>query len=238
MRPEGACPASGRFLLAGAADGSALSLRRNRLTTAQRIRRISAAANNGCGGGLTPIVPCGTAGKGARCAFQAEPTRAGMGPASNPVTEMTMPTRCILALALMLSVATLAGSALAADFSPDVSAPAETIAVPAYVPPVQSNWNDGRRWHGHHDWDWSQDPHHAYATYGWKQPWSYAPRTLPYGEYRPRVVMPTPVEPGYSTGARPAWTAQWYQYCASRYRSFDRDTGTYTTYSGRRQVCR
>ena len=69
-----------------------------------------------------------------------------------------------------------------------------------YVPPPQSYIRGLGRWHGHHDWDWSQDPHHFYATYGWKQPWSYAPRTLPYREYRPRVVMQAPVEPSLYRG--------------------------------------
>ena len=49
--------------------------------------------------------------------------------------------------------------------------------------------------------------------------------------------MPVPVDPVIRTARPAAWTAQWYQYCAIRYRSFDPQTGYYTTYSGRRQLC-
>lgn len=34
------------------------------------------------------------------------------------------------------------------------------------------------------------------------------------------------------------WTADWYAYCASKYRSFDPRTGTYITYSGYERLCR
>lgn len=38
-------------------------------------------------------------------------------------------------------------------------------------------------------------------------------------------------------GPRP-WTREWYNYCASRYRSFDARSGTFQPYNGPRQVCR
>lgn len=39
--------------------------------------------------------------------------------------------------------------------------------------------------------------------------------------------------------ARPAaWSDEWYQYCAERYRSFNPDTGYYKTYSGRFRLCK
>ena len=35
-----------------------------------------------------------------------------------------------------------------------------------------------------------------------------------------------------------AWTPAWYNYCASKYRSFNPNTGYYTTYSGYQRFCR
>ena len=34
------------------------------------------------------------------------------------------------------------------------------------------------------------------------------------------------------------WTPEWYDYCMSKYRSFDPETGYYRTYSGRLKFCR
>ena len=158
----------------------------------------------------------------------AEAVRARLG-------RLVMVSRASLALALALLAGAHGGTVRAADLREGV------IDVPARVTvaPVQPRWyGGGHHWHGHHDWPWALDPHHAYATYGWRQPWVYAPRTLPYREYRPRVVVPTPIDPVIRRGNPAAWTAQWYQYCAAKYRSFDRDTGLYTSRSGRRQVCR
>ncbi len=134
-----------------------------------------------------------------------------------------------LAVAFVASLA--AGPTSAADLG--------TGAPDLYAVPVQPSWyGGGHRWHGHHDWPWALDPHHAYATYGWKQPWVYAPRTLPYREYRPHVVMPTQVEPEFRRGAPAAWTKQWYRYCAGKHESFDPSTGLYVTASGNRRTCR
>ncbi|WP_319533534.1 BA14K family protein [uncultured Cohaesibacter sp.] len=53
-----------------------------------------------------------------------------------------------------------------------------------------------------------------------------------HGNYRPR--RPAPVHYG-----RPApWSPAWYDYCHSRYRSFNPRTGYFTTYSGHKQFCR
>ncbi len=39
--------------------------------------------------------------------------------------------------------------------------------------------------------------------------------------------------------ARPVpWTEEWYDYCASRYRSFDPVSGTFQPYHGYRRLCR
>ena len=35
-----------------------------------------------------------------------------------------------------------------------------------------------------------------------------------------------------------AWSRDWYNYCASRYRSFDPRSGTFQPYHGPRQLCR
>ncbi len=34
------------------------------------------------------------------------------------------------------------------------------------------------------------------------------------------------------------WTPEWYDYCMSKYRSFNPETGYYRTYSGRYKFCR
>ncbi|MEP3280435.1 MAG: BA14K family protein [Stappiaceae bacterium] len=40
-----------------------------------------------------------------------------------------------------------------------------------------------------------------------------------------------------SYGAVEPWSQQWYDYCFAKYRSFNPDTGYYTTYSGRQRFC-
>lgn len=42
---------------------------------------------------------------------------------------------------------------------------------------------------------------------------------------------------GHRGGLEP-WSAEWYAYCAERYRSFDARTGTFTTHSGQKRFCR
>ena len=69
----------------------------------------------------------------------------------------------------------------------------------------------------------------------------------PYDYYQPRPTYyppaPTYVAPprqyyprhvGY--GVEP-WTAAWYDYCESRYRSFNPTTGTFRGYDGREHFC-
>ncbi|MTI16228.1 BA14K family protein [Rhodobacteraceae bacterium RKSG542] len=41
----------------------------------------------------------------------------------------------------------------------------------------------------------------------------------------------------HRTAPKP-WTPQWYAYCARKFRSFNADTGLYTTYSGKKRMCR
>ncbi len=49
----------------------------------------------------------------------------------------------------------------------------------------------------------------------------------------PRYVAPAPVY------YRPApWSPEWYQYCSSKYRSFNPNTGYFLSYSGKYRFCR
>ncbi|MDQ6436710.1 BA14K family protein [Mesorhizobium sp. LHD-90] len=41
----------------------------------------------------------------------------------------------------------------------------------------------------------------------------------------------------YATGALEPWSPEWYDYCESRYRSFNARTGTFTGYDGQRYFC-
>lgn len=63
---------------------------------------------------------------------------------------------------------------------------------------------------------------------------------------QPRYAGPPPVNyyppapyPGQvsgSVGYQP-WSPAWYQYCSSKYRSFNPSTGTFTTYQGEQRFC-
>jgi BA14K-like protein len=53
---------------------------------------------------------------------------------------------------------------------------------------------------------------------------------------RPEIVQPIPLAPLMDTPT--PFSAQWYAYCAERYRSFEPSTGTYTTYGGVTRRCR
>ncbi|MTI16229.1 BA14K family protein [Rhodobacteraceae bacterium RKSG542] len=64
--------------------------------------------------------------------------------------------------------------------------------------------------------------------------------TPPPPAYAPPQPYPYPYQSqttynGY--GAPQPWSPQWYQYCSSKYRSFNPSTGTYTTYSGVQRMC-
>lgn len=58
--------------------------------------------------------------------------------------------------------------------------------------------------------------------------------------YRERVIVERRYYDGpeYVDYAPRPWTREWYRYCASRYRSFDPQTGTYVTYGGAERFCR
>lgn len=73
------------------------------------------------------------------------------------------------------------------------------------------------------------------------QPRYYEPRY-----YEPRYYEPAPIyvepAPVYVTPGRvysyEAWSPEWYEYCGSRYRSFDERTGYFVGYDQRRHFCR
>ena len=96
--------------------------------------------------------------------------------------------RRIATLTAGCALALIAGEAPAADLGP-VAPASPPAAVPLYTAPAYALVPGGRRWHGHHDWDWGNDPHHLYATYGWKQPWFYAPRQSYSQPYPPPPVI-------------------------------------------------
>lgn len=56
--------------------------------------------------------------------------------------------------------------------------------------------------------------------------------------HRPRVIAPKAIQPRVTEGAPRPWTAQWYAYCSEKYATFDRRTGSFVTYAGRRRLCR
>jgi hypothetical protein len=70
--------------------------------------------------------------------------------------------------------------------------------------------------------------------YGFRPP-PPAERTRPT---RPRILAPAPLSPLIRPGVPHPYTAQWYAYCADKYVSFEPRTGLYTTYGGRKRLCR
>ncbi|PSJ60580.1 BA14K family protein [Kumtagia ephedrae] len=59
--------------------------------------------------------------------------------------------------------------------------------------------------------------------------------------YRERVRVYREVEPARDyyayRGALEPWSPEWYDYCSSRYRSFNARTGTFTGYDGVKRFC-
>jgi BA14K-like protein len=64
------------------------------------------------------------------------------------------------------------------------------------------------------------------------------PANRTFGRKPPQVIMPEPVAPLIEYGRPTPYSQQWYVYCADRYRSFEPETGLYTTYSGANRTCR
>ncbi len=60
--------------------------------------------------------------------------------------------------------------------------------------------------------------------------------------YERRYYQPAPrryyAPPPRRYYAPAAWSPEWYNYCSSKYRSFNPNTGYYLSYSGRYRFCR
>lgn len=58
-----------------------------------------------------------------------------------------------------------------------------------------------------------------------------------YGAPAPDYYPPAPARGNvYNPGYQP-WSPAWYDYCQSKYRSFNPRSGTYTTYYGEQRFC-
>jgi len=64
------------------------------------------------------------------------------------------------------------------------------------------------------------------------------PANRTFGRKPPPIPMPEPVAPLIEYGTPTPYSAQWYVYCADRYRNFEPETGLYTSYSGAKRRCR
>jgi hypothetical protein len=147
-------------------------------------------------------------------------------------------TTAVLTAVAALGAAQLVEVASAADLGVRPATPG-VIASPRVAAPLARPWYPGgNTWRGHHDVRWDQHPRYAFDTLGWRAPWTVSPR-LWAEPYRPPVVKPKAVAPTIRRSGLPPepFSAQWYVYCAEKYRSFDAETGLYTTYSGARRTC-
>ncbi|WP_332123039.1 BA14K family protein, partial [Azorhizobium caulinodans] len=73
---------------------------------------------------------------------------------------------------------------------------------------------------------WGPGPYWG-GYYGYGPGWGFAPGFATGVIVGSAVAVPPPPPP----------PANWYAYCASKYRSFDPRTGTYMGYDGRRHPC-
>ncbi|MBN9671677.1 BA14K family protein [Roseibium aggregatum] len=66
-----------------------------------------------------------------------------------------------------------------------------------------------------------------------------AARQPAYAGPPPVTYYPPAPYPGQVHGAAgfQPWSPAWYRYCASKYRSFNPSTGTFTTYQGEQRFC-
>ncbi len=69
-----------------------------------------------------------------------------------------------------------------------------------------------------------------HESQAWQSAYNHAYRRCMQASHR------QPVGAGY--GRPEPWTDAWYNYCASKYRSFNPETGRYRTYSGKYRLCR
>ena len=66
----------------------------------------------------------------------------------------------------------------------------------------------------------------------------YGPPQRGVESTRPEVIMPSRKSPIFHQGTPDPYTAQWYAYCSGKYVSFEPRTGLYTSFSGRKRLCR
>ena len=141
---------------------------------------------------------------------------------------------------LILALAALGPAMSEAGWSAPATAPARLGATQARSGAVQDSWksSDDR-----HDRRWARpgSPDFASRLRSDSPAFGYEYRRAPYyglQPLRPRLIGPKAVQPRVTVGVPQPWTAQWYAYCAEKYRSFDRRTGSFVTYAGRRRLCR
>lgn len=146
---------------------------------------------------------------------------------------------------LILPLAALPLAMTGTGWSAPVTGHARLGAMQARIVAVQDHWkpSDDRR-----DRRWARPgtPGFASSLRSDSPAFGYEYRRAPYygpQPLRPRVIVPRAVEPKAAqprvpVGVPQPWTAQWYAYCAEKYRSFDRRTGSFVTYAGRRRLCR
>ncbi|MEJ8572155.1 BA14K family protein [Microbaculum marinum] len=137
---------------------------------------------------------------------------------------MNLRTRLLtLGAALAIAAAPLAASAESFNRSPNWSGPGKSYG------PYRPGYN-------HH-------PNPNYYGYGWRYDRDDNGAAVAAGIAGLAVgamigsaaSAPAPVY-RQSTSMQP-WSPAWYQYCESKYRSFDRNSGTYLGYDGQRHFC-
>jgi hypothetical protein len=92
-------------------------------------------------------------------------------------------------------------------------------------------WRGGRRWHNGYYWRPAYDGWYYWYDDAWLSAPAFgvivgASVPLWAGAYDTTVVV-----------TYAAWTPEWYDWCATRYRSFDPSTGFWLSYSGVRRFC-
>jgi BA14K-like protein len=79
--------------------------------------------------------------------------------------------------------------------------------------------------------------YNPYAGLQFEEP-LYGPPQRGVESTRPEVIMPSRKSPIFHQGTPDPYTAQWYAYCSGKYVSFEPRTGLYTSFSGRKRLCR
>ena len=134
----------------------------------------------------------------------------------------------------VLSAAVMAGGIVPAQAMPVIAAPAAKINVQSDVTPVQ--YRDYRRGYRHgHRGSRHHRPHHRYHDGYWYPLAAFGAGALIGGAIasQPRYVEPAPRRVYSSGGLNP----RHYDWCHSRYRSYDAYSNSFQPYNGPRQTC-